>query len=75
MTSNDVKALIRDQINNSAKWTFESIAVDGSGGSDTTYSGGSQLLYVMYPNEDTVEFAKAKISEYLNPQEAVESED
>ena len=69
MFSSDIRAFIRKQIDDGATWQFEHISVDGAGGSDKTYSGGSQLLYVMYPDLNTVEVAKNKIAEYLDKTE------
>ena len=58
-------ALIKQQLDSLGDWKVESISVDGSGKTAPTYSMGAQPLYVMEPNIDTVNTAKAKIAEYL----------
>ncbi len=65
MPPDAIKTLIREQIGSMAGWSVENTAVDGSGDSQTTYSGGRQLLYVMQPDWGTVEVARGKIAEYL----------
>ena len=57
--------LVKQEMDELDKWEVESISLDGEGDSMPTYSMGSQLLYVMIPNEDTVNFAKERINEYL----------
>ena len=61
----DVSKFVRDQIKSPKNWQVESIAVDGTGSMQPTYSMGSRPLYVMIPDEATVAAAKAKIAEYL----------
>jgi anionic cell wall polymer biosynthesis LytR-Cps2A-Psr (LCP) family protein len=46
-------------------WEIEKISVDGTGAMLPTYSMGAQNLYVMIPDQSTVDAAKAKIQEYL----------
>ncbi len=50
-------------------WTIEKISVDGTGAMLPTYSMGAQNLYVMIPDQSTVDAAKAKINEYLTVSE------
>lgn len=57
--------LVKQEMDELDKWEVESISLDGEGDSMPTYSMGSQLLYVMIPNEDTVNYAKERINEYL----------
>jgi LCP family protein required for cell wall assembly len=68
-SSSEVSSLIRQQINSAGAWTTESISVDGSGAKAPTYSMGSQLLYVMEPNQATVDNAVAAIKAYLTTPE------
>ena len=56
----DIKELIRFQVNNMPKWTTEKTSVNGSDGNDYSYYGG-QNLYVMYPSENSVNQAKERI--------------
>lgn len=60
-----ITAFARMQLNTLRSWSIESISVDGTGSMSPTYSMGSQPLYVMIPNQGTVDTAKAKITEYL----------
>ena len=47
-------------------WDIETIAVDGTGQRQPTYSmGANTYLYVMIPNEETVKAAKEKIKEII----------
>jgi LCP family protein required for cell wall assembly len=63
-SSDEVSSLIRQQIDYAGSWTTESISVDGSGASAPTYSGGATPLYVMIPDINTVNAAKAAIKSY-----------
>lgn len=54
MQEKDITDLIKMQLNDMAKWNVTSITLDGFDGSDYTYSAPSQKLYVMIPNEETV---------------------
>lgn len=71
----DIVALIRMQLENSVNWQVESVAVDGSGAMEPTYSMGANLpLYVMIPYEESVQNVKNKINQYLLNNTAVEGE-
>ena len=61
MPSNSLTSLIKKQMNDGGKWNVSSIAVDGSNGMEYTYSYRSGKLYVMIPNQQTVNDAKSKI--------------
>lgn len=61
----EISAVVKQQLNSLGDWTVESVSVDGAGKLAPTYSYGSQPLYVMEPNLDTLNAAKAKIQEYL----------
>lgn len=54
-------ALVRQQLSDNAQWTVESFSVNGSDAHSTTYSM-NQELYVMIPDESTVEEAKTKLA-------------
>lgn len=56
----DIKELIQFQINNMPKWSMETTSVNGRGGKDYSYYSG-QNLYVMYPEQATIDAAKEKI--------------
>lgn len=61
-----ITELVKKQIDTMASWTLTSIGLDGSDGSEYTYSYSGQKLYVMIPNEETIENAKQKIKEVTN---------
>jgi len=46
------------QLNNMPKWTMESVSLNGSDSSGFTYTYPGQELYVMIPNEKTVNNVK-----------------
>lgn len=53
--------LVRQQLENNVAWTVTSYSVDGSDATSTTYSMNQQL-YVMIPDETTVQEAKNKLA-------------
>ena len=55
ITRDQLNALIREQLQTNAKWTIQSVALSGEGGQDYCYSASSQLLYVMYPDEESLQ--------------------
>lgn len=66
MSSDAITTLARNQLDDMAKWDTVSISVDGTGATDYTYSTGSAQLYVMVPDQATVDAAKQKIRQYLS---------
>ena len=65
LTSSETVALIRMQINDMAEWKIETYEVNGSDAMETTASYPDQKLYVMKPNQSTVDNAKKKLEEVL----------
>ena len=61
----DITAILKQQADNVGKWQVESISVDGTGSTDVTYSMGDLPLYVMIPDQTSLDTAKAKIHSYL----------
>ena len=62
-----VTLLIKHQLENMSSWEINTQSVDGTGASKKTYSmPGYDNLYVMIPNEETINNAKIKINEVLN---------
>lgn len=61
----DMTTLIRNQLNGIDKWTVESTAVDGADSHNYTYSMGNMMLYVMIPNQVSVDTAKLRIQQFL----------
>ncbi len=65
MSTQDITMLMRNQIDSLAKWKVTSTNVDGTGASDVTYSMGRQKLYVMIPDQASVDSAKSAIRSTL----------
>ncbi len=65
LSYDEITGFAKQQLSELKHWEVESIALDGTGASMPTYSMGSQRLYVMVPNQTTIDAAKAKIAEYL----------
>lgn len=65
VTQDEIAMLVKGQVNNMKSWKVTMTSIDGTGASKTTYSAGSQLLYVMIPNEQTVSAAKQQISNII----------
>ena len=61
MTRDEMAHFISLQLSERADWQIESTAAVGTGDKQSCYSSGSQLLYVMWPDEDSV----AEISEKM----------
>lgn len=61
MSDNDIQKLIKMQINDMASWNITSYSLDGTDGSEYTYSYPTQKLYVMKPIEETVTEAQGMI--------------
>ena len=66
MSTDKITDIIKKQLDNMASWNVTSISLDGSNGSEYTYSYSWQLLYVMIPDETTIENAKEKIQKVTN---------
>lgn len=65
MSMSEIQNLAKFQIDKMPKWTISSISLNGSDSSAYTYSYGSQLLYVMEPDETTVDYAKETIKKVM----------
>lgn len=61
MTSEEMSKFIQLQLDDPSSWNVESQAVSGKGDSQSCYSSGSQLLYVMWPDETAVQNAADQI--------------
>lgn len=68
MDSNKIYDLVNMQLDQMPSWSIESINLDGSGKSEFTYTYSGQKLYVMEPDLNTVNSAKAKIKEVMQGQ-------
>lgn len=65
LTYDEITDFARYQLAELKTWEVESISLDGTGAMLPTYSMGARKLYVMLPNQSTIDAAKAKIAEYL----------
>ena len=65
ISASDITSLANMQLSDMASWTVETYNLDGTTGMTYTYSYPNQALSVMYPDETTVETAKAKIKQVL----------
>ena len=66
MKYEEMTNLFKMQINNNIKWNITSISLDGTGSMQSTYSMGDRKLYVMVPDDNTVNNAKENINKVLN---------
>ena len=57
--------LVKDQLSDGGSWNVKSYSVDGSGAMSSTYSM-SQKLYVMIPDQSTVDQAKTMIQQVID---------
>ena len=65
MSSGEITSLIKMQMNDGSSWDIIMYNVKGTGDSRATYSAGKQKLYVMVPNQSTVDEASEKMMEVL----------
>ena len=66
LSMDEITGFAKNQMNTMKSWEIEQYSVNGSGGMQPTYSMGSQPLYVMIPDQNTVNEAITKIQETLN---------
>jgi len=69
MSYNEISELVKFQLNDMRGWDVVTYSVNGFDSSNTTYSGGSQMLYVMIPDESTVEQAKQYLEDIYDNKE------
>jgi len=63
MGGDSLAKLVNHQLDTMHPWKVTSISVDGTGAMLPTYSAGAQPLYVMVPDEQTVDVAKKAIAD------------
>lgn len=68
MTRAEMATFISRQLSDGSSWDIESVAAVGTGDSQACYSSGSQLLYVMWPDESSVSEISSKMNSVLNGQ-------
>lgn len=62
MSADQIQELVKMQLNKGGAWNIYSIAATGTGESNYTYSMPGRLLYVMNPNQDSIN----KISDLMD---------
>lgn len=65
MGMDQMTQLINQQLSDCSSWTIESTAAVGAGDTQACYSSGFQPLYVMWPNENSVNTISEKIKELM----------
>ncbi len=65
MTRDEMAKLINMQLSDGAVWEIQSQAVTGAGDQQACFSSGSQLLYVMQPDMESVSAAAGRIKNVL----------
>ena len=65
LSMDEITGFAKNQMNTMKSWEIEQYSVNGSGSTQPTYSMGSQPLYVMIPDQNTVNEAITKIQETL----------
>lgn len=65
VTKDEISALVKMQLNDLATWNVQTFAVTGRGASKPSYSSPGHNAYVMYPNEDVVEYASELVNRVL----------
>lgn len=63
MSEKSLTNLIKNQLDSKAKWNISSYSLDGTNSREYTYSYKANTLYVMLPNNDTVDNAKKLIKQ------------
>lgn len=74
-TYDEILDILKYQLLSGTNWQTESLALDGTGSMQPTYSIPSQSLYVMIPNDASVASAQAKITESLKTKAQLEEEE
>lgn len=65
MGTDQMSRLISRQLSDGSSWTIESQAAIGAGDTQACFSSGSQPLYVMWPNENSVNTISQKIKDIM----------
>lgn len=65
LTNENIMKLIQNQIQDNKEWEFTTTALTGKGDLQPTYSMGSRLLYVTWPDLKILEELKAQIKMFM----------
>lgn len=66
LSSEEIADIVKMQVNDMATWNVQSFAVTGRGDYQETYSWKGENLYVMWPNEDMVQYAINLVDRVFN---------
>jgi len=70
----DMSKLVKMQLDDMASWDIRSYALTGKGGSAITYSWAGKYLYVMYPNESSLERACGLIDRVMSGEKLTDAD-
>ena len=65
MPKDHIGYIVQDQIESKAEWNILSYSVNGTDSMGLCYSSGTEWLYVMEPDQDTVNYGKQLIDDVL----------
>ncbi len=65
MSQESITTLAKAQLDDMKRWKVESISANGTGATLPTYSMGARPLYVMIPDETSVQYVTQKMQDYL----------
>lgn len=65
INQDEITKIVKNQLDNMPTWTIKTISLTGTPATKSTYSMGSQELYVTVPDQKSVEEAKAAIEEVM----------
>ena len=63
MTQEEMAKFINLQLSDSSAWSIESAAATGTGDNQTCFSSGDEILYVMNPNEQSIQEISQKMTQ------------
>ncbi|CUX45971.1 LCP family glycopolymer transferase [Clostridium sp. C105KSO13] len=63
MTQEEMAKFINLQLSDSSAWSIESAAATGTGDNQTCFSSGDEILYVMNPNEQSIQEISKKMAQ------------
>lgn len=75
MTTSKLMELVNQQMSGGGEWTIQRQASRGTGDYQMTYSAGGYILYVMWPDEDSVRQNAARIQMFLDADADTEQKD
>jgi hypothetical protein len=65
MTQEEMAKFINLQLSDSSAWSIESAAVTGTGDNQACFSSGDEILYVMNPNDESIQGVSQKMEQIL----------